>query len=268
MKSLQKLMGMLVIALGLLCGFVSEGFSADTTKYSFILIHGSWQDGSAWAMVKEKLEGQGHSVYAPTLLGNGIGVNKKVTLEETVDALAEDIVKNDRRNFVLVGHSFGGSIIGQIADRMPDRVRRLVFFDAFVPVNGQSLSDDFPPANRDLFRSLAAKSEDGSIPLDWTWWREMLIGDADLETAKAAYATLSPEPYGRFEEKVTLKSSIAQSSVPKSYILGLDDNSNPWHPKYTDRLGVYRLVSMPGSHELMFSNPEGLAKSIIAAGRD
>ncbi len=61
--------------------------------------------------------------------------------------------------------------------------------------------------------------------------------------------------------------------TPRSYLIGSDDIALPpgewrWHPRMSSRLGLYRLVQMPGSHELIFSNPTGLADKIIEAGRD
>jgi hypothetical protein len=62
--------------------------------------------------------------------------------------------------------------------------------------------------------------------------------------------------------------------IPKSYLYCTEDNVLPqgeqwgWHPRMSNRLGLFRLVQMPGSHEVMFSNPIGLAEKIIVAGRD
>jgi hypothetical protein len=61
--------------------------------------------------------------------------------------------------------------------------------------------------------------------------------------------------------------------TPRSYLIGSDVIALPpgewgWHPRMSSRLGLYRLVQMPGSHELIFSNPAGLADKIIEAGRD
>jgi hypothetical protein len=62
--------------------------------------------------------------------------------------------------------------------------------------------------------------------------------------------------------------------IPKSYLYCTEDNVLPqgeqwgWHPRMSNRLGLFRLVQMPGSHEVMFSNPVGLAEKIIVAGRD
>ena len=103
-------------------------------------------------------------------------------------------------------------------------------------------------------------------------WREAFLNDADLDLARSAYAKLSPEPYQQIIEPLDLK-KFYTLDTPRSYLLGSEDIALPpgewgWHPRMTSRLGLYRFVQMPGGHELLFSNPNGLADKIIEAGRD
>jgi hypothetical protein len=103
-------------------------------------------------------------------------------------------------------------------------------------------------------------------------WREVFLKDANLELVRSSYAQLSPEPYQPWIDKLDLK-RFYSLSIPKSYIYCTEDNSLPqgewgWHSRMTSRLGLFRLVQMPGGHEVMFSNPVGLAEKIIVAGRD
>jgi len=108
--------------------------------------------------------------------------------------------------------------------------------------------------------------------LPFTIWREAFINDADLKLAQFAYSQLSPEPYQPFVEKLDLK-KFYSLEIPKSYINATEDIALPqgewgWHPRMSNRLGLCRLVQMPGGRELMFTNPAGLAKKILEAGRD
>jgi hypothetical protein len=103
-------------------------------------------------------------------------------------------------------------------------------------------------------------------------WREAFIQDADLELAKSSYEKLSPEPYRLFLDRLDL-SRFYQLGLAKSYLNGTEDIALPpgewgWHPRMSNRLGLYRLVQMPGSHEVLFTAPELLAKKIVEAGRD
>jgi hypothetical protein len=102
-----------------------------------------------------------------------------------------------------------------------------------------------------LFERLAEASPDNSVMLPFSIWREAFINDADLDVARASYEQLSP----------------------RSYLNGTEDIALPpgewgWHPRMSSRLGLYRLVQMPGSHEVIVSDPNGLADKIMEAGRD
>jgi pimeloyl-ACP methyl ester carboxylesterase len=92
---------------------------------------------------------------------------------------------------VLVGHSYGGVVIARLAEEIPDRIRRLVFWNAFVPQAGNSLNDEVPPHYRALFEQLSAASPDKSVMLPYPIWREAFINDADEALAKSSYESLS-----------------------------------------------------------------------------
>jgi len=103
-------------------------------------------------------------------------------------------------------------------------------------------------------------------------WREAFINDADLDGAQRAYDRLNPHPLKTFTDKISLRTNPAEMGVAKSYINCTEDTAMPhglpWHPRLSQKLGLFRLVQVPGSHELCFSNPPRLAQAIIEAGRD
>ncbi|WGV25828.1 alpha/beta fold hydrolase [Halotia branconii] len=239
---------------------------------TFVLVHGSWHDGSAWKAVIEHLEAKGHQAFAPTIAGHGKGVNKNVNHAQCTQSIVDYIVSKDLTDIVLLGHSFGGTVIAKVAEVIPDRIRRLIFFAAFIPNDGESLNDNVPSRSQALFDQLASESDDRTVMLPFEIWREAFLNDADLDLAKSSYAQLSSEPYQSMIDKLDLKRFYALP-IPKSYLYCTEDTALPqgewgWHPKMSSRLGQFRLVQMPGSHEVMFSNPIGLAEKIIVAGRD
>jgi pimeloyl-ACP methyl ester carboxylesterase len=239
---------------------------------TFVLVHGSWHDGSAWRRVIKHLEREGHSAFGPTVAGHGKGVDKQVSHAQSTQSIVDYIVDKGLTDIVLLGHSYGGTTISKVAEAIPDRIRRLIFWSAFVLNDGESMNDAVPPPYRALFQSLAQASSDDTIMLPFPIWREAFINDGDLALAQATYEQLSPEPYQQIIEKLDLH-AFSTLQIPKSYLNGTEDSALPqgewgWHPRMSNRLGLFRLVQMPGSHELVFSNPAGLAEKIIEAGRD
>jgi pimeloyl-ACP methyl ester carboxylesterase len=239
---------------------------------TFVLVHGSWHDGSAWNAVIQHLEARGHQAFAPTIAGHGKGVNKNVNHAQCTQSIVDFIVDEDLTDIVLLGHSFGGTIIAKVTEAISTRIRRLIFFNAFVLNDGESLRDNIPPDPQALFDRLARESDDNTITMSFEIWREAFLNDADLELAQSSYAQLSPEPYQPFIDKLDLQ-QFYSLPIPKSYLYCTEDTALPqgewgWHPRMSSRLGLFRLVQMPGGHEVMFSNPVGLAEKIIVAGCD
>ncbi|MCP3138046.1 alpha/beta fold hydrolase [Pyxidicoccus xibeiensis] len=236
----------------------------------FVLVHGSWHDERCWKAVRTFLECEGHEVHTLTLPGNGERAKPSVTMAETARAVAELIHARELRDVVLVGHSFGGAVVQLAALKLAERLKRLVFYNAYVIENGRSVFSYVPASVAGAFQSLA--SPDGTLTLPFAFFRDHLMNDADLETARAAYALTSPEPLARSAESLDL-TGFAELPVPRSYLYAFGDNVFPaaeftWHPGMSQRLGAFRLVTIPGGHELMFSDPEALGRGLVVAGRD
>lgn len=132
---------------------------------TFVLIHGSWHDGSAWESVIEHLEAQGHQAFAPTIAGHAKGVNKNVNHAQCTQSIVDYIIDKDLTDIILLGHSFGGTIIAKVAETISDRLRRLIFFDAFVLNDGESLRDSIPPHLQTLLDELVRESNDQMMVL-------------------------------------------------------------------------------------------------------
>jgi pimeloyl-ACP methyl ester carboxylesterase len=239
---------------------------------TYVLVHGAWHTGAELEPAAEHLRAGGHTVHCPTVAGNRAGDDRStVGLEEAIGSIIAFIEDNDLRDVRLVGHSYGGMVISGVADRVPDRLRRIVYVNAFVPLDGQCLNDMVPKSYVDLFDSLAAAS-DNAVMLPFAIWREAFINDADLSLAQSAYAKLNPHPYRTFTDPITLRQPLAELAVGKSYVNCQQDtslpHSMPWHPRLSERLGLFRLVECPGSHELWFSDPQRIAQAVLEAGRD
>ncbi|URI06860.1 alpha/beta hydrolase [Aquincola tertiaricarbonis] len=237
-----------------------------------VLVHGSWHTGAEWAPVAAALRAAGHEVHTPTVAGHGHGVDKCVDHAQCTQSIVDYLQEHALTDVVLLGHSYGGTIICKVVEAVPERIARLVFWNAFVPRDGESLLDNVPPHYRSLFQSLSEASPDGSVTMPFQVWREAFVNDADLAEAQRTYALLSSEPFQPMADKLDLK-KFYSLTTPRSYINATEDIALPpgewgWHPRMSGRLGLYRLVQLSGSHEVMFTAPERLARAIEEAGRD
>jgi pimeloyl-ACP methyl ester carboxylesterase len=240
---------------------------------TIVLVHGGWHHGDCWTPTADALRGMGHEVHHPTVGGNEPDANLRTTHAEACAPVVNYLVEHDLRDVVLLGHSYGGSVISKVAEAQSARIKRLVFWNAFVVANGNSVYDELPPPLRDAIDKSAAERGDGGCVLPFAAWREVFIQDAPLEVAQRAFAHLRPHPVRTLTDKLDL-TTFYTLDIPKSFINCTEDMTLTqlpewgWHPRMSHRLGLFRLVQMPGSHEVMFSNPVGLADAIDRAGRD
>jgi pimeloyl-ACP methyl ester carboxylesterase len=239
---------------------------------TYVLVHGAWHTGQEYEPVAASIKAAGHSAFTPTIKGNRLGDPRTVGLADAVQSLVDFLAEDDLKDVIIVGHSYGGMIITGAADVALARIRRLVYWNAFVPNSGESVIDMLPPEYVTLFKTIAAERHDGSVVLPFPIWREAFLNDADLDTARRSYDALNPHSVKTLTDKIALSTDPGDMDVAKSYINCTEDTSlphhYPWHPRLSQKLGLFRLIQVPGSHELCFSNPARLAQAIMDAGRD
>jgi pimeloyl-ACP methyl ester carboxylesterase len=129
----------------------------------FVLVHGAWHGSWCWARLRRLLAARGHEVFTPTLSGLGERshlLSRDIGLETHIADVTNLLAWEDLRDIVLVGHSYGGVVVRHAADRMADRIRSLVYLDAFVPEDGKALSDYLPDGGA-ADREQAARDGDG-----------------------------------------------------------------------------------------------------------
>ena len=239
---------------------------------TYVLVHGAWHTGDELAPVAASIRAAGHDPFTPTVKGNRAEDPRSIGLAEAIESIVDYLALRNLTDVILVGHSYGGMIITGVADRVPERIKRLVYWNAFVPNNGESVIDMLPSEYVKMFEAIALERGDESVVLPFSIWREAFINDADLDTAERAFGLLNPHPIKTLTDKISLKVNPSEAPIPKSYVNCTEDISlphhYPFHPRLSQKLGLFRLIQVPGSHELCFSNPPLLAQAIMDAGRD
>ncbi len=108
-----------------------------------MLVHGAWAGGWEWKKVGDRLLKDGHIVYRPTLTGQGERVHlagPEVDLNTHIADIVNVILFEDLHDVVLMGHSYGGMVITGVAHKVPDRIKCLIYVDAFLPEDGESVA--------------------------------------------------------------------------------------------------------------------------------
>lgn len=136
----------LLIGCALLFSFGAARAADASEKYTFVLVHGATAGGWEWKSTGKFLSDNGHMVYRATLTGLGEREHLNspdIDLETHINDVVNLILFEDLHDVVLTGHSYGGMVITGVMDRIPERLRHVVFLDAAVPDDGMSLFDLF-----------------------------------------------------------------------------------------------------------------------------
>jgi pimeloyl-ACP methyl ester carboxylesterase len=243
----------------------------DRSSERFVLLHGSWHGGWAWEPTAWCLRELGHEVHTPTYPGHLSGAARTgIRHQHYVSSIVDYIQSRDLRDVVLVGHSFGGSVVSRVSQEIPERLRRLVFHTAFVVEDGASVNDNFPAQQTQAFAAAAAASPDNTVACPWEVFRDEFMQDAAPEAARSVWERLVPQPFSPWDEKLDL-AEFHRGELPRSFIAVSDDRAlapGQWHPVMSARLGAYKLVEMGGGHEVMFTRPAELARRLLDAAND
>lgn len=192
---------------------------------TFVLVHPAWFGGWCWKKVTPLLEARGHKVYTPTLTGLGERahlLHRAVGLETHVEDVVAVLNYEDLSQVILVGNSSSGVVITGVADRVPERLAQVVYLDAFVPEDGESVLDTVPPERRGGLEALAASEGEGWLvprlaPEPW----ERILADnwrvTDEADQRWALARLVATPLAHFTQPVRRRNPLA-AALPHRFI--------------------------------------------------
>jgi pimeloyl-ACP methyl ester carboxylesterase len=240
---------------------------------TFVLVHPAWLGGWCWKKVTPLLRVRGHEVFTPTLTGLGERAHlakPDIGLETHIRDVVNVFEYEDLSHAILVANSSGGAVITGVADRVPERIARLVYLDAFVPEDGQSLLDIIPSDRRPVMEALVRTEGEGWLlprfaPPPW----EKFLPEAWSITEEAdlrwALPRLRPTPFGHFKEPVRLTSAAA-ARLPRTYIRCRWPNAS--FDRYADiarKTTGWRCLELATPHLPYVTHPRELVDLLLEA---
>ncbi len=230
---------------------------------TFVLVHGAWHGSWCWARVREALQAKGHRVFTPTLTGVGERshlLSPDINLTTHARDVANLLIWEDLSDVVLCGHSYGGCVISTAAGMAPERIAHLVYLDAFVPDDGQSLYDCLPPEQR---QAQADVTIDG-------WKVAPIPAEAfNVNAADSAWVNrqCTFQPIATFQEPVRSNGALERIKA-KTYILASGWQGSPFLQFYEkSKAAGWTAIDMPCGHDVMLDMPEALTEALLAAAR-
>lgn len=234
-------------------------FAADTSaKQTFVVVHGATAGGWEWKRAGQCLTDDGHTVYRVTLTGLGERMHLNgphIDLQTHINDVVNTILFEDLHDVVLTGHSYGGMVITGVIDRIPERIKHVVYLDAAVPNDGQSIWDLFGggnPPNTNIV--------DGMMQVSW-------VKPGDKPPHSVAQSIKC------FNQPVSYKNS-ATLALPVTYVAFVPKDQSAEERAKKDKSWQnavargWTIRTFPGHHVAHQEDPRGVATLIEQSVND
>ena len=246
------------LALSLVClvglaGCRTGSPATATNRPTYVLVHGAWSGGWDWKRVDDLLTADGNKVYRVTLTGQGERshlASTNVDLDTQITDVVNVILWEHLHDVILVGHSYGGMVITGVADRVPERLRHVVYVDAFLPTNGES-------ANAAIRR------------------RPSLLATNDFVYPMGMKPPLPPfrevpMPAKTLSEPIVLTNQAVAQKLPTTYLLLLATNRPPSQAmfyRFAQRAEArgWPVWTLQSDHNVQRSHPKELVRLLEKA---
>ena len=198
----------------MLMGCQTHRSSAPKTgsENTYVLVHGAWGGGWDWRPVDDLLTADGNKVFRISLTGQGERshlTSTNLDLDTHIQDVVNVILWENLHDVVLVGHSYGGMVITGVADRVPDRIKRIIYLDALLPTNGESVNTAIPARG-----GVNQQVTNGYILPVWVKGNPPPPHDV-------------PMPAKCFSQPIALTNQAAAARLPATYILTVDAGKTP-----------------------------------------
>ena len=224
---------------------------------TFIVAHGAWSAGWTWKKMRPLMRAAGHELFTPSYTGIGERshlAHRGIDLNAHIGDILNVLRFEDLTDVVLIGHSYGGMVATGVADRAPERIRRLVYLDAFAPRNGEAAMSLQPEAVRLRMADAVRTSGDG--------WR-VPPNPMPPDTSEADVAWAMPkrvmQPVKTFQQPIELTGAVEK--LPRSYIYCTRSGPGDVFRQFAQRAKTepgWRYVEMDASHNPHITCPESL----------
>ncbi len=236
---------------------------------TFILVHGAWQSTGTWDLLAPLLQSEGHKVITPVLRGLGTDqshLTSDVTLHQHIEDVSKELAPLGEK-VVLVGHSYAGMVISGAIASHPTRVQRLVFLDAFIPDDGQSVLGLLPAEIGSYFRNVAREHGDG-------WRLPGGEGQLDLWGLKPREARnfvrerLCDFSLRCFEEPLHLGDNL-WANTPASFVSCVAEGypARPFFQPFAEKARAFRwqVNELNTGHDCHVESPREVAQILLSA---
>lgn len=231
---------------------------------TFVLVPGSWLGAWAWRRVEPPLRAAGHDVLAVTLTGLGDRAHLgsgATTLSAHVQDVVATIEAEELTDVVLVGHSYSGLVVSGVAEQIPERLARVIYLAAALPVDGKSA---FTVAGEEFRGYVEAQSPGGRWPFPSDGELARYFGNHGLSADDLAWLRrrTTPHPLGTSDEPSSVRNPAA-AALPTTYVRCTEDAP----PELSGDQAKWGYAELPTGHWPMITMPVELARLLDETAR-
>lgn len=240
----------------------NKALSTYSFDKSLVLVHGSCHGGWCWNKMIPFLKIYNHEIYTLTLTGLGERSHilyESINLSTHINDIVQVFEYQNLYDVVLVGHSYGGMVIGGVAEKMPDRIRSMVFLDACIPQDGKS-GFDLIPGLRDIYEQRRLK-EEGKNWLVFSYTPEE-FGVTNNDNINWMKSRLCSMPFHTHDEALSIK-EIKSKRLSKTYITCTDFGDSMFHNMKSKESEGWGYFEIRRGHDSMFTAPEELSRLLL-----
>jgi pimeloyl-ACP methyl ester carboxylesterase len=232
------------------------------------LVPGSGLGAWAWSRVTPKLRAEGHDVHPLTLTGTGDRAHladPDLDLSSWITDVVAHLDVEELEDVVLVGHSFSGAVIAGVAERVPERLSRLVYLDAVVLDVGQSVFDRMGPELAGAFEGIAAANDGWSLPWPADELLDQYYGNHGLSSDDLAWIRrhVTNHPIGTYRERLA-PGSQAAAALPRTYVRCAE---TPAPPPVEQGADDWDWAELDAGHWPMITKPKETAALLVSIAR-
>ncbi|MGY9072276.1 MAG: alpha/beta fold hydrolase [Acidimicrobiales bacterium] len=224
---------------------------------TFVLVHGAWGGSYGFRKVRPLLWGAGHAVFTPSLTGIGERshlTSPQINLSTHITDVVNTVLYEDLEDIVLLGFSYGGMVVTGCLDHIGDRVKALVYLDAFVPADGENVMDRIGhggPRQIQLAEDwhMAPRPRELADPAEQAW----------------SEARRSLQPLGTFREAVSLSKPLEEFDFSLTYVKATADPDESPDSFFWDAANAAKASDawayheIPTHHLVPLTHPDELA---------
>lgn len=218
----------------------------------FVMVHGGWGNGTTFKGVEKLLTGQGHTVFRPTMTGLGerehLGC-PDTSLETHIQDIANVVRYEQLYDIILIGQSYGGMVATGVADRIPDRIRQLIYVEGLIPEDGESVLDIHQRAARNFERL-----HQGNVVVHPRY------------RANGPFPQPGAQPVRTITDKIHLTG--AGNDIPTAYILTVDKGKTAEKDAFFPQAQRAKsrdwpVITLTGDHNIQRSQPAKLVETLL-----